>query len=245
MKNKWAKKVKEVRWDANGWYIICKVALGEHSCCTVNIYVPNIDTPSFFNEIFLQISELDCVQTIIGGDYNVVLEPKLDRNSDVIYNGQSRERILQEMSDKNLVDPWRTQYPDKRMFTWMRGINREEWARLDYFLVSANVLQQCKNSEIYPTIVSDHSMVTLDIDVSMQKCGPGCWKFNNELLGDEKFCSELETVIQHVLKIYEYLDPRELWKIIKLQEYLVSKGDNLSRQIVNKIRWKWTFGSMK
>ena len=182
LNKKCAHAVDEIRRDIVGRYVMCKVLLNNYSYCLVNIYAPNEDSPEFFNEISRNIQEMDCVHVIIGGDFNLTLDPTMDRNVNANYNVNSSVALKKTIEDLDLIDPWHVRNQDSKTFTWMRGINRTEWSRIDYFLVSSSVNNNCSECDILPTVFSDHSMVRMSIDTSQQKQGPGTCKFNNELL---------------------------------------------------------------
>ena len=97
--SKVAKGIQDIERDIDGRYLICKVVIDEYSYCIANIYAPNEDSPQFFRNIFNKIREMDCVFQIIGGDFNVALNPELDRGSEIMYNRNAREIILQEMEN--------------------------------------------------------------------------------------------------------------------------------------------------
>ena len=219
LNKKLSNNVLEVRRDCNGRYILCKLQIGEYTYCITNIYAPNEDTPSFFTDIFNQVRELDCIFQIVGGDFNVVLNPELDRSMNRIYNGNSRDILLKEIESNNWIDPWRDKNPEKKVFSWMRGLNRNEWSRIDYFLISGNIYNNCNNIEIMPSLVSDHCMVVLEIVVNNENArrGPGSWKFNNELLNDVNFCNEMELILKGTSRAYRHLNETDLWELVKFE----------------------------
>ena len=97
----------------------------------------------------------------------------------------------------------------------MRGLQQNQWSRIDYFLISVSLAQNCTGCDILPSVLSDHSMVFLTLESVEHKHGPGTWKFNNELLEDDTFCENMSHIIQGVVRTYSYLNPCELWEIVK------------------------------
>ena len=97
----------------------------------------------------------------------------------------------------------------------MRPHHRDSWSHIDYFLISPSLAPKCMACDIIQNATSDHSMVTIDIDVSVSKRGLGIWKLNEELLGDREFCDFLERYIKNICTKYEYLNPIEQWELIK------------------------------
>ena len=45
---------------------------------------------------------------------------------------------------------------------------------------------------------SDHYPIYAKINLTKSERGPGYWKFNNSLLQDEDFCSNMERLIDNV-----------------------------------------------
>ena len=59
-------------------------------------------------------------------------------------------------------------------------------------------------------------MVTLTLQLSEACRGKGYWKFNDEFLEDEEFCVKLLQLIKGTKRVYYYLQPAELWKLLKV-----------------------------
>ena len=71
---------------------------------------------------------------IICGDFNLVLCPELDYcNYLHVNNPKSREKVLELIEERSLIDPYRQLYPDSFRYTW-RKKNPFKQARLDFFL---------------------------------------------------------------------------------------------------------------
>ena len=88
---------------------------------------PNEDTPNFFDNI-INIAER------IG---NVTL---------ILYK-KSHDTILQIKENYCLVDPFREAYPSLRRYTWRKKSPIKQ-ARLDYFLISQDLLASVNKSSI-------------------------------------------------------------------------------------------------
>ena len=57
-------------------------------------------------------------------------------------------------------------------------------ARLDFFLIAENILNNLKNCKVELSYRSDHSMIILELEFNPFIRGKGLWKFNNSLLYD-------------------------------------------------------------
>ena len=87
----------------------------------------------FFNHISNCIDDFDNDETIICEDFNCVLNPEVDYyNYKAINNPRAREKLLELMNTKYLVDPFREKYPTHKKYTWKKR-NPCKQARLDFF----------------------------------------------------------------------------------------------------------------
>ena len=175
------------------------------------MYGPNSDNANFFKQISSHIDNIHNTDIIICGDYNCVLNPELDYyNYKGINNAKARETVLEIINDKYLIDPFRENYPTKKKFTWRKKSPCKQ-ARLDYFLISENMRQFVKKSEIESGYRSDHSVVILELNFTNFKQGRSYWKHNNSLLSDIDYINQinekiLEVKQQYALPVYNLED---------------------------------------
>ena len=105
----------------------------------INLYGPNKDEPRFFEKINDIIEDFNNDFIIICGDWNLTQDFRKDCFNYVTHNyPKSRSMVDKLKNDFNLVDPWRTFYPEKSEFTWHRT-NPIKQARLDFFLYPVNL----------------------------------------------------------------------------------------------------------
>ena len=64
--------------------------------------------------------------------------------------------------------------------------------RLDFFLISEELMSLVNKVEIKPGYRTDHSSVELELKLSDFTCGKGFWKFNNSLLYDKDFVEKVK-----------------------------------------------------
>jgi hypothetical protein len=135
------------------------------------IYGPNTDDLDFFDRLDYNTKNFNSEFTILGGDWNTTLDPRhSDINIDThntagIPSTRRSTRLLRLCDDNELSDPFRHFYPDKREFTYvpfpMAATNR---SRLDFFVISKKLLEQCINCRIPNSLSSvnfDHKPVYL------------------------------------------------------------------------------------
>ena len=60
--------------DQEGRYIIIDMKIDNKILILVNIYAPNNDNPTFFQNLLDQILSFECEEVIMGGDFNLVMD---------------------------------------------------------------------------------------------------------------------------------------------------------------------------
>ena len=87
-----------------------------------------------------------------------------------------------------LTDIWRELNPRAQSFTWHDKALKSQ-SRLDFSLITADLVYLTKESNIMHTPFSDHSAIMLNIQSFDQrnKSGPGFWKLNASLLKDKEY----------------------------------------------------------
>ena len=73
-------KIKNVRRDKEGRYIMINGSIQEEDITIKNIYAPNIGAPQYIRQMLTAIKEEIDSNTIIVGDFNTSLTP-MDRSS--------------------------------------------------------------------------------------------------------------------------------------------------------------------
>lgn len=106
---------------------------------------------------------------------------------------QSLYEILELKASLDLVDIWRFKNPDSKRYTWRRG---QQASRIDYFLLSFSLVPKTLKCYIGDKLISDHSMVTLQIITAEYPRGKGYWKFNQFLLDDDLFINNTKQFIK-------------------------------------------------
>ena len=132
----------------------------------VNLYGPNKDDPDFYFDVFAKLDNPDSSRLIIAGDVNVALGPLDYQGSRPAYsNKNASEALVFLMDEFNLTDVWRNEHPMLRAYTRHQK-NHPVLCRLDYILVSSNLADNVKHSEIVCGIKSDHSIVKCKISIN-------------------------------------------------------------------------------
>ena len=116
-----------------------------------SIYGPNDDNRTFFNFLDNTLLGLRDQPIIIGGDWNTTVSPlPTDVNPDVLnmrtIPSQVRTLWLNNIMEKNdLHDPFRHLNPNMMDFSYSPyGTVRKNRSRIDFFLVTSNILSYTK-----------------------------------------------------------------------------------------------------
>lgn len=115
----------------------------------------------FFEEVSNLLSQLQCTDITLGGDFNCIINTNLDKNKDGDDHPQSeqgRNALRSLMEELNLTDVWRVRHPQRKNFTFRRGSYS---SRLDLFLISQHLTDSTKTDNIVLTHSSDHSLIDL------------------------------------------------------------------------------------
>ena len=218
-------EIEEKYLDFKGRFIIVKIKINELKINLVNIYAPNKENDQivFMTEL-IRIIGLNNVSksdnNILAGDWNVALDYNVDKmggrdkDDKKIY----KEKIQELTAHLELVDIWRLKHSLKKQYTWRQKVPRIH-CRLDYFFISQHVMDLVIDTKILPSILSDHSPVSLDLNfLNEPKLGQGHWKLNVSLLSDDIYKTKLKenlNVWKEQYKDFQNLNLK--WEIIKFE----------------------------
>ena len=170
----------------------------------VCLYGPNKDEPLFYQDLLTKILKYNTSNIVIVGDWNLTLNPELDcKNYKNINNPRARNEVLRIMNELNLYDVWREENLEEKLYTWKRklDVDKIQMGRLDFFLLTENVLKYSCSENIVPGYRTDHSLIELTLNFKEQEGkGGSFWKFNNSLLFNNKFIQEAKEKILNVKK---------------------------------------------
>lgn len=183
-------------------YLILDISVQNNRFTLAVIYGPNSDNPQFFKSLFEDIDKLENDSVIICGDFNLVLDPKLDyHNYKQINNKKARQILLEEMEARNLSDPYRILSPLKRRYTWRRRTPFQQ-SRLDFFVISEDIQHYVNKCDIGISYRSDHSLIMLELNFQDRIKGKPLWKHNNSLLSDIDYINTINNKIKQVKEQY-------------------------------------------
>jgi exonuclease III len=174
------------------------------------VYAPTKDNPSdqkqFLDSLKEKLELYEKGTLIIAGDFNICLNPTLDKSGERIEKlSEFAKLMISFMDEFDLVDIWRIRNPDTRRYTWRQrtkaGIVH---SRLDFFLVSLELSYSVRKSEIDIGICSDHSIINISLNENTgESRGKSFWKLNVSLLKDETYISKDKECKQNSSKKFE------------------------------------------
>lgn len=209
--------------DGDGRFIAAVVELNDHRVVLCNIYAPTKDKP-IEQKVFLdrtkeKLSPYMDEDILIGGDFNVCIEPAMDKKGGVEESQSVVAKALISLQEEfQLTDIWRSRHPNLKRFTRReRTVGGYVQSRLDYWLVSLHLQYRIGKVVITPGRRSDHSLVSLEWELqNTPKRGRGFWKFNTSLLRDEAYLNRIKESINASVARYEDIDDKRLvWDVIK------------------------------
>lgn len=184
----------------------------------VNIYLPHNQLVAIdiltTTEHFLRNTITGHI--IVGGDFNCVLDPGLDRTSGIETHNAMVTALTNFVSFFNLSDPFRFNFPTTLSYTRIVK-NRTSFSasRIDRFYVSNNALNAVTNIEHHVCPFSDHHSVHLTLDTFFKTTA--YWIFDGNLLKSERFNEYVHTFWEEWCQQKErFEDIGEWWDIGKI-----------------------------
>lgn len=217
--------VKDEKRDDDGRILILDTSTDYGPLTISNVYFPTKDKSTdqivLVNKLKEMLIDFQDKSLIVGGDFNICQNPDLDKIGGI---NENKSKAAQEMetfkTDFNLIDLWRTMYPDSKRCTH-RQISKAGLvqSRLDYFLISTYLLYDVECCKIYPGIKSDHSLVHIAFKLNdIQSRGRGFVKFNSMLLQDKHYVTLIKKAIANFAVFNKNLTNKALfWDCLKCE----------------------------
>lgn len=128
---------------------------------------------------------------IIGGDFNQVLDGALDKTTFSNIIPKDRMAIGLLMEDMGLIEIWRLVNPRDKEYTFYSHKHKSQ-SRIDYFLISKELVNNVTDCSIGPIALTDHAAVHLGVMIGVEGNRGGRWRMNVSVLQDPAFCTQLE-----------------------------------------------------
>ena len=201
-----------------GRFLVVKLKIWDTDVVIGNVYGPNVDDVECFKEFFETTDQMEVVERIIVGDFNVVYNCELDRTDNKRYNVKCHEEIVKYVEAHKLIDPWRVKNPATIEYTWCRMSPTYTGSRLDYALISDTLLNKVLRVYHEVMVGTDHKALMINFNKTCHPRGPGFWKFNNVLLENSEFTERVGNYITDCLNRYRECESAATkWELVKVE----------------------------
>ncbi len=179
-------------------FIRCKIY--NNRLALVSIYGPNETDSAFLTQISKTLlEEIDC-PLVVGGDFNAVINPVLDKSQSDTTANPSSKLLNKFITELNLIDLWRIQNTKAKDFTFFSN-RHKTFSRIDYIFLSPSLISSNSSISILPILLSDHSAVLCSVPLSRCQAKSPRWRFNISLLSNQTFITSLKDILRTFLKL--------------------------------------------
>ncbi|TRY55366.1 hypothetical protein DNTS_019038, partial [Danionella cerebrum] len=91
-------------------------------------------------------------KVVIGGDFNLVPDKWIDRYPPKGQSHNYEDIITKFIANWDLIDFWRSNNSDSRQYTWFNSANNGQCSRLDYWLLSTNLISKVSRITAVPLV---------------------------------------------------------------------------------------------
>ena len=136
-------KIKAVKRDREGYYIMTKGSIQEEDITIINIYAPNIGAVQHVRQMLTSMKGEINSNTIIVGDFNIPLTP-MDRSTKQKINKET-QTLNDTIDQLGLIDTYRTFHPKTMNFTFFSNAHGN-FSRIDHILGHKSSLSKLKKN---------------------------------------------------------------------------------------------------
>ena len=154
-------KLKSIRRDGDGYFILITGTIHQEEVSILNIYAPNIKTPTYVKETLLELKAVINPQTLIIGDFNTPLSP-MDRSIRQKPNREIRE-LLEVLNQMDLTDIYRIFHPNRKEYTFFSAAHGT-FSKIDHKLGNKPNFHRYKKILVTTCVLSDHHGLKLEFN---------------------------------------------------------------------------------
>lgn len=204
LKGSFKGKIVNTKVHNGGRWIILTVSLDGKMFLLGTVYASNIkkNNVDLFSDIENEINKVreifHDIEIILGGDFNIVPDAKIDRIPIPIKPSSSDSELSKFCENLGIIDIWRNKNPFMKDYTWSNR-DKSKQSRIDLWLISNSLEHNTNKVSIEPSILSDHKMIYLLIKWNNETSFKGSktyWKLNNRLLELDSFKHGIKKIIQ-------------------------------------------------
>ena len=138
-------KINNSHTHKEGNWVALDISINDVCLTLISIYGPNEDKSNFYYDIKKVKDDINNVNCIVCGDWNLIQDTKLDSYNYIRINNQKARKVVLEMkTELEMIDPWRFENPVSRRYTWRQPTPLKQ-SRLDFFLMSSELTTLFKN----------------------------------------------------------------------------------------------------
>lgn len=182
--------------DPEGRFIFLKGLCHGTTITLANVYFPNSGQISFCQKMITELTSFHTGRGILGGDFNVPLNPSEDTSSGKTYLTykilKKSKNLIHSLS---LVDTWRFLHPEDRDYTFY-SIPHNRHARIDFLFVSQRDLDTLSEANIGIQTISDHAPVAITLNILEPTVKSNTWRLNSSLLTDPSLLPKLTSSLR-------------------------------------------------
>jgi exonuclease III len=157
IKQKLNLRILQEERDPEDNYLALRVSTGEKEIIIGSIYGPNTHNPGFFDRLSESLIRLGDFPIVIGGDWNCTYSAlPIPDNPDVLNmrslpNKRHTDLLLNLCTNRELIDPFPARFTNRKEFSYTPSdpLKRNR-SRIDFFLVSTNIMQMLQKSALTP-----------------------------------------------------------------------------------------------
>lgn len=185
-----------VHTDPQGRFLFVKGTLDSSIIMFAVIYMPNDGQITFLRQTFMLLRAFAEGPTIVGGDFNYVVNLARDRTH---YRTNRNKQppitslntpLYALLEEFMLVDIWRQEHPQERDFTHFSA-RHNIYTHIDYVLISKPHTDMVVSAHIGPKVLTDHTWLDFIFKRSTDFKRSPSWSLNKSLLHSDGFCSEI------------------------------------------------------
>uniref|UniRef100_H9GUV3 Reverse transcriptase domain-containing protein n=1 Tax=Anolis carolinensis TaxID=28377 RepID=H9GUV3_ANOCA len=226
--------------DMEGRIIAVEIKLNQEKILICNIYAPNGPKTQFASNLREQMAKTDSDHIILLGDFNGVIDQKLDRSKKK--NRKSKDKIgqlpknfLNLKKEFDLQDVWRNKNPEGRDYTYYSN-RHETWSRIDMIWASNSLVTKMDKINIFPRDKTDHCPLEIIIN---HKRNSWRWRLDDNLIKSETEILENKNLTKEYLNFNdkENVTKQIIWDSYKavMRGYFIQQKAIANKRIFFKI----------
>lgn len=226
--------LEEVEKDLEGRFLCVKGRIENQFYTFASIYAPNTGTVDFISKTMKKLEKLRKGILILGGDFNLTLDPEMDTSSGkTVLSFRAQRHLKKSLRELHLVDSWRTLHGRERDYSYYSRIHNT-YSRIDLLLVDQFDLHLVKTSVIGSITISDHAPVVLGIRVGDVCKKERNWRLNESILDDKRAFETLKGGLMSYFEINktDEVSNQVVWEAHKvvIRGEMISQGSRLKKE---------------